>query len=550
MKTVDAPRERYENKEKEIILVVEDNAIARGQIKSALEPDFKVIETVDGKEGILEARKIIPDLIVSDIVMEQVDGFELCRVLKNDVLTSHIPIILLTARVSEDSLLEGLGTGADDYIAKPFSSSLLLARVKNLIDLRHQSQLERTGRLTFESEPLQLSPIDEDFYTQLLYTLETHLADPDFNVEALCRRLGISQPSLYRKVHGMTGYSPVKLIRCYRLKRAAQLLQAGVGSVSEVAAKVGFPSLPYFCRCFKKQFKGLPSDFQVQTYSQEEFMHMPEADIADDSLKECVPDEGDEPAKDVILLIEDNDEARKYICRSLSTLYRVVAVGNCSEGISRAMDLIPDLIICDTSTPGNEDFQVCQQLKQEVTTSHIPIMLLTASASEEHIISGLNLGVDVYLIKPFNRRVLHARIKNLIERRRRLQLVRHREMTLMPSQIKESPVEREFINDLHKVMKKYYSDADLTVEQLAEKLYMSSASLYRKIKALSGQSPIDYLRNYRLDRAEELLKKNFGTITEVAFEVGFKNRTHFSRCFKEKFHQLPSTYTGTHRGKT
>lgn len=534
--------------EKDIILVVEDSPIASMQIKASLEDSFVVITASDGKEGLLRARDIIPDLIVSDVMMPKLNGFELLRMLKNDLITSHIPIILLTGKVlSEDSIVQGLTIGADDYITKPFSLSLLAARVKNLIDLRRQLQSERRNRTEFDSKQLDITAMDEAFYNKMVYIIEAHLPDPEFNVDALCRSLKMSQSSLYRKVRSITGYSPVHFIRSYRLKRAAQLLEAGMYTVSEAAARIGFPNVGYFTRLFKEQFHGYPSDFAASGHFADDVPTIAKNNDHNSNCESepCEPEDNKGP--DTILLIEDNDVIRMNLSKTLSSLYRVETAKTGIEGFVKAVAIIPDMVICDTATPGNEQLEVCKKLKENVNTSHIPIMLLTVKASEKLIIKGLEIGVGDYLIKPFNSKVLHARIKNMIEQRRMIQIMRHREMELMPSKINESPVERDFIEDLHRVMDQNHGNPNFAVEHLTEKLYMSSASLYRKIKALSGQSPTDYLRNFRLNRAAKLLLSGNESVTEVAFEVGFKNLPYFSRAFKEKFHQMPSSYA---RSKT
>ncbi len=257
------PQVPGEQEEKPLILVVDDNADVRTYVRGSLEPYFKVVEAADGREGILRAKEIIPDLIVSDVMMPEADGFELCRTLKSDVLTSHVPIILLTAKVSEESELQGLETGADDYITKPFSTTVLAVRVRNLIDLRRQLQLEQKNRMILQPEELPVSPLDDEFYKNLLDTIEAHLSDSDFNVEALSQVMEMSQATLYRKIHGLTGQSPTLFLRSFRIKRAAQLLAANAGSVAEVADKVGFPDKSYFAKCFKEQFNRLPSEIQA-----------------------------------------------------------------------------------------------------------------------------------------------------------------------------------------------------------------------------------------------------------------------------------------------
>jgi DNA-binding response OmpR family regulator/signal transduction histidine kinase len=534
--------EELEEEEKPLILVVDDNADVRMYIRGSLEPYFKVVEASNGKEGILRAKEIIPDLIVSDVMMPEADGFELCRTLKNDILTSHIPVILLTAKVSEESELEGLATGADDYITKPFSTSILAVRARNLIELRRQLQLERTNAMRLQPEEIPVSPIDDEFYQKLQDTVETHLSDPDFNAEALGRELQMSQATLWRKINALTGKTPLVFMRTYRLKRAAQLLGSRVVSVSEVADKVGFADRSYFSKCFKEQFNRLPSEFlpsgDIGGIGDETF---PAADAAPLS-------ETSKPMKEVILVVEDSDDARNYIRESLEPDYRVVEAADGSEGIARAMEIIPDLVVSDIMMPGTDGHELCRVLKADVRTSHIPIVLLTAKASEESKIKGLEIGADDYITKPFNANILRARIKNLIQLRSHLQKQRNREMTMLPAKISESEIDREFMKELNAVIRENLSDPEFNVEQLAKKLYMSSATVYRKVQALSGEIPSEYIRSFRLKRAAQLFKQNFGSITEVAFEVGFNSRAYFTKCFKEKFHQLPSVYMAVTSG--
>ncbi|MFC2145888.1 response regulator [Acidobacteriota bacterium] len=519
--------------EKDIILVVEDNPIERLFIKVTLENQFEVIEAADGKEGILLAKEIIPDLIVSDIVMPVIDGYELCRTLKQDVLTSHIPIILLTAKGSEESVVQGLETGADDYITKPFSKSLLVARAGNLLELRRQLQLERKNRMTFQPEKVTVSPMDDEFYKKLQDTVETHLSDPDFNVEALSRVLQMSQATLYRKIHALTGRTPTSFIRSYRIKRAAQLLEAHAGNVSEVADQVGIVDKSYFARCFKEQFHCSPSDIQSS-----------EVSGTDNEDSESQPETPPRARRrqEIILLVEDSEDARHYIRESLEPEYRVVEAVDGSEGIARAVEIVPDLVISDIMMPEVDGYELCRVLKRDIRTSHIPIILLTAKASEEDMIRGFETGADDYITKPFNTKILQTRIKNLIGLRSHLQKNRNREMALLPAKISESEIDREFMKELNAVIEKNLSDPEFNVDRLAKKLYLNRITLYRKILAISGESPTEFIRSYRLKRGVQLLESNFGSVLEVAFEVGFSNSSYFAKCFKEAFHRSPSDY--------
>jgi ligand-binding sensor domain-containing protein/signal transduction histidine kinase/DNA-binding response OmpR family regulator len=246
--------------------------------------------------------------------------------------------------------------------------------------------------------------------------------------------------------------------------------------------------------------------------------------------------------KEIILVVEDSVEVQDYIKGSLEPLYTVVEAGDGREGIQNAREIIPDLIISDIMMPEVDGYELCSVLKSDVQTSHIPIILLTAKASEENILQGLETGADDYITKPFNTKILKARIKNLIDIRHQLQKNINREMTLQPVKTSISKIDREFLHDLHKVINKNLSDEEFNVEQLCKKLYMGRTTLYRKVLALTGETPTDFIRSYRLKRGAELLKKNFGTVLEVAFEVGFSNSSYFAKCFKEKFHQLPSEY--------
>jgi DNA-binding response OmpR family regulator len=249
--------------EKDIILVVEDNADVREYIRGALEPGYTVKEAMDGEEGLRQAREIVPDLIICDIMMPGMDGYELCRTLKTEIATSHIPIILLTAKAAEENIIQGLETGADDYITKPFNTKMLLARIRNLIELRRHWQQTWTREMTLQPTGIAVSEVDKKFIIELKQVMEKNIPDTEFNVDQLCRKLYMSHATLYRKIHALTGEAPSDFIRSYRLKRGAKLLKSGVGTVLEVALEVGFSSANYFTKCFKKKFHQLPTEYQA-----------------------------------------------------------------------------------------------------------------------------------------------------------------------------------------------------------------------------------------------------------------------------------------------
>lgn len=262
----DVETEAHENKihlqEKNVVLVVEDEADVREYIRSPLEASYTVVEAENGKDGIAKAKEIIPDLIVSDIMMPGPDGYELCRVLKKDINTSHIPVILLTAKASEESIVRGLEVGADDYITKPFNTRMLLNRINNLIDLRRQLQLKIQRKKMLLPHEISVSSPDEKFLKEFQGIIEKNLSDPDFGVDELSKKLIMGRSTLYRKIQALTGETPNQFILSYRLERGAQLLREKFGNVTEVAFEVGFSSAAYFSKLFKEKFHQAPSEFQ------------------------------------------------------------------------------------------------------------------------------------------------------------------------------------------------------------------------------------------------------------------------------------------------
>lgn len=244
-----------------IILVVEDNTDMRNFILRSLSPHFQVLQASDGKTGINIAKESIPDLIVSDIMMPESDGYQLCHAIKSDISTSHIPVILLTAKAAEASVIKGLQTGADDYVTKPFNTAILIARIKNLIELRRQMQLKIQRQKMLLPAEIEISSMDREFLDQFQATVDKHLDNPDFQIDDLCEELYMARATLFRKVEALTGETPKQFIQSYRLERAAQLLKARAGNITEIAFKVGFSSSAYFTKCFKEKFHQLPSAF-------------------------------------------------------------------------------------------------------------------------------------------------------------------------------------------------------------------------------------------------------------------------------------------------
>ncbi len=244
-----------------LVLIVEDNDDIRNFIRENLGTGIKTLEACNGKLGFDASVSNIPDLIISDIVMPEMDGIELCRRIKSDERTSHIPLILLTAKSSVENKLEGLVTGADDYLTKPFNVSELQVRTNNLIEQR--KKLRERFRKEILSEPKEIAATssDEKFLTRATGIIEKHLTDYNFSVDAFADEMGMSRMQLHRKLQAITDQSAGEFIRNFRLKTAAKLLTVKSGNIAEVAYDVGFNNPSYFSDCFKKLFGSLPSEY-------------------------------------------------------------------------------------------------------------------------------------------------------------------------------------------------------------------------------------------------------------------------------------------------
>ncbi len=244
-----------------VLLLVEDNPDMRAYIRETLGAGFRVLEAGDGEEGLERAFGTVPDLVVSDVVMPGMDGFDFCRRLKTDERSSHIPIILLTARADEQSRVEGLEYGADDYLTKPFSSRELLARVRNLIETRHRLRERFKRQITLEPGEITITTTDELFLRRALQIIQDNLSDSQFKVESFAAHFRLSRMQLHRKIKALTGQAVGEFIRHIRLQAAARLLKEQKHTVTEVAFEVGFNNLSYFARCFRRQFGVRPSQF-------------------------------------------------------------------------------------------------------------------------------------------------------------------------------------------------------------------------------------------------------------------------------------------------
>lgn len=246
--------------DKPIILLIEDNASMRDYISLTLSNDYTVIEEEDGAKGIQQVIKHIPDIIICDVMMPEMDGFEVCKILKENILTCHIPIILLTACSLDEQRAEGYNSGADAYICKPFNADLLKIRIHKLIENR--SKMQEIFSMSFVNDNKIASIADNErlFIEKFKENIIQNISEPTLNVESLAKEMGFSRVQLYRKIKSATTYSPNELIRIIRLKHSLQLLSTGM-TISEVAYSTGFSTSSYFTKCFKDFYKKNPSEY-------------------------------------------------------------------------------------------------------------------------------------------------------------------------------------------------------------------------------------------------------------------------------------------------
>ncbi len=256
--------ETIQDETKTTILVVEDNYDMREYIKESLSEKYTIEEAVNGEQGVRVAQTIIPDLIISDLMMPKMDGNELARILKNDERTSHIPIIILTAKSGQENKIEGLLTGADDYLTKPFDLKELRVRVENLINIRKKLQEKFSkGDFLMKRSDKKLKSIDEKFLSKVLEVIEKHISEEEFTIEGCSNEVGLSRTHFHKKLRALVGKSPSQYVRTVRLYRAKQMIEEEKGNVSEVAYSVGFSSPAYFSKCFKEEFGYPPRNLSV-----------------------------------------------------------------------------------------------------------------------------------------------------------------------------------------------------------------------------------------------------------------------------------------------
>jgi signal transduction histidine kinase/DNA-binding response OmpR family regulator len=250
-----------ENDVRPIVLIAEDNADMRQFIAGLLKDNYRIITAVNGKEALKQAQSLVPDLVISDWMMPEMDGRTLCENLKTKGATSHIPVLMLTARADQSSKLEGLETGADDYLIKPFHTQELVVRVQNLIEQRKKLRAIFSREMILKPKEISLPSRDAEFLSGVISLLEKQYADPAFGVEEFAQAVNMSRMQLHRKLKALTDESPGDFLRHFRLERSRQFLSVSGASVSEVCFKVGFNNVPNFSRAFKDEFGTTPTEF-------------------------------------------------------------------------------------------------------------------------------------------------------------------------------------------------------------------------------------------------------------------------------------------------
>lgn len=248
-----------ESADKEMVLVIDDNQDVRDYVKMLLQDKYVVVEAVNGLEGVKQAMKYVPDVVVCDVMMPVMDGIACCKRLKSELQTSHIPVLMLTAYAMDEQRIQGYDSGADAYLTKPFNAKLLMTRIRNLIDNR--KRLKSLAEDVTGGGKQSLGEVDKGFVEKLKALIDEKMGDSELSVEDLGAELGLGRVQLYRKTKSLTGYAPNELLRIARLRKAASLLASSEKTVAEITYEVGFSSPSYFTKCYKDYFGESPSEF-------------------------------------------------------------------------------------------------------------------------------------------------------------------------------------------------------------------------------------------------------------------------------------------------
>lgn len=493
-----------------------------GVTKESL-PLFCGIDGLPGKDGgiqlvrdsILEASYIYPthgDRLIQ-LAVDILDGkpFEKETLLMSALVTHDNANVLLMQSeevMRQTAYLEQLHEQADSYLQKLdaqrmttwLSVGMIVLLLLLLISIYYYF-LQKT-RLSQERTRMEHEKLD--FYTQVSHELRTPLTLIEGPLAQLADTKDIREAS--PEASGMFNI----------VRRNTQQLTILINKMLDVSTSSNTQSIPE-----------------------------PAADTSL-PLQQLTVSESDY-TKGLLLIVDDNDDIRTYLRTILEKRYQLIEAANGQAGLEMACKEVPDLIISDVMMPVMNGLEFCQRVKSDVATSHVPVILLTARALSQHQVEGYESGADAYITKPFQPEVLMARVDNLLRQRQKLRKLwsgtTHQEAPTKPESIEGSSTlnvrEEAFIQRFRDVVTKQMSNSDLSVEDIGSELNLSRVQLYRKIKALTGQSPVELTRHIRLKRGRDLLETTDMTISEIAYKVGFTAPSYFTKCFKDEFGILP-----------
>jgi DNA-binding response OmpR family regulator/signal transduction histidine kinase len=527
------------------ILIVEDNRELLEYLAGHFEKRCKVYTAEDGSAGLKLAKENNPDIIITDVQMPEMNGYEFCLELRRNFDTSHIPIVMLSANNTIDQQIEGLSTGADVYLTKPFDIKVLDAQVHSLLENRKMLRNKFQGTETPENLEKTLPQKDVNFILEMKLFIEENIMNPDLNVELLGEHFAVSLAQLHRKIKSLTGSTPNNLIKSIRLKKAYHLIRDGGLRVSEAAYQTGFSDPNYFTICFKKEFGENPSQITSSVKDSTNSSHVEFPQHETGSVPPLIPISDGDLTNDpmpLLIIAEDNDEMRNYILNEFKSKYRIIAVPDGNAAYEKVIHEIPDVIISDVMMPGMDGIELCRRLKTDERTCHIPIVLLTAKTSDENMLAGLENGADDYIPKPFNISILKARVANLYQSRLVMRQKFIKEPEASVAEISTSAHDERFLKKAYEIVEQYLLDQKFDVQLFSSELGMSRAQLYRKIHAVSGQSVNEFIRIVRLKKAAELLANSNSSISEIVEKVGFNSFAYFTKSFKDYFGVIPSKY--------
>lgn len=246
--------------------------------------------------------------------------------------------------------------------------------------------------------------------------------------------------------------------------------------------------------------------------------------------------------KDTVLIVEDNPDLLSFMTSLIETKYVVISATNGSEAIEKAIQHMPNLILSDLMMPVMDGIELTTRIKEDERTSHIPVILLTAKSDQQTKLTGLRTGADDYVTKPFSNEELIIRIENLIEQRKRLAVLFRERILVMPSATKVQSLDEKFLMNVRNVVESHMSEVAFSVEQLADEVHLNRTQLLRKLKALTGLSPNDFIKDLRLKKAADLIRQKADTVTQIGYAVGFNDQSYFTKCFKKQFGITPTEY--------